>query len=81
LPLWPATNAAIIALAKAFAEQRIKDAVQAPAHNITVEEATSKFSEQAGISRYGQPEEIAAVLGFPVSPAAKWMRDCLPVLR
>jgi NAD(P)-dependent dehydrogenase (short-subunit alcohol dehydrogenase family) len=28
---------------------------------------------QAGISRYGQPEEIAELLGFMVSPAATWM--------
>jgi 3-oxoacyl-[acyl-carrier protein] reductase len=89
-----ATNAAIIALAKAFAEQGIKDGVQvnsivpgavmtgrrrsflekwAPAHNMSVEEATKKFPEEAGISRYGSPEEIAELLGFMVSPAAKWM--------
>lgn len=89
-----ATNAAIIALAKAFAEQGIKDGVQvnsiipgavmtgrrrsflekwAPAHNMTVDEATKKFPEEAGIARYGQPEEIAELLGFMVSPAAKWM--------
>ncbi len=89
-----ATNAAIIALAKAFAEQGIKDGVQvnsivpgavmtgrrrsflekwAPAHKMSVEEATNKFPEEAGISRYGQPEEIADLLGFMVSPAAKWM--------
>jgi 3-oxoacyl-[acyl-carrier protein] reductase len=89
-----AINAAIIAIAKAFAEQGIKDGVQvnsivpgavmtgrrrsflekwAPAHNMTVEEATNKFPEEAGISRYGRPEEIADLLGFMVSPAAKWM--------
>jgi len=89
-----ATNAAIIALAKAFAEQGIKDGVQvnsivpgavmtgrrrsflekwAPAHNMSVEEAMVKFPQEAGISRYGQPEEIADLLGFMVSPAAKWM--------
>jgi 3-oxoacyl-[acyl-carrier protein] reductase len=89
-----ATNAAIIALAKAFAEQGIKDGVQvnsiipgavmtdrrrgflakwAPAHNMTVEEATKKFPEEAGIARYGQPEEIATLLAFMVSPDAKWM--------
>ncbi|HTV10092.1 MAG TPA: SDR family oxidoreductase [Candidatus Aquilonibacter sp.] len=88
------TNAAILALAKAFAEQGIKDGVQvnsivpgavmtgrrrsflekwAPAHNMSVEEATRKFPEEAGISRYGQPEEIADLLAFMVSPAAKWM--------
>jgi 3-oxoacyl-[acyl-carrier protein] reductase len=89
-----ATNAAITALAKAFAEQGIKDGVQvnsvvpgavmtgrrrsflekwAPAHNLTVEEAIAKFPQEAGISRYGKPEEIADLLGYLVSPAAKWM--------
>lgn len=87
-------NAAIIALAKAFAEQGIKDGVQvnsvvpgavmtgrrrsflekwAPAHKLTVEEAMKKFPEDAGISRYGKPEEIAELMAFLVSPAAKWM--------
>jgi NAD(P)-dependent dehydrogenase (short-subunit alcohol dehydrogenase family) len=89
-----ATNAAIIAMAKAFAEQGINDGVQvnsiipgpvmtnrrktfmekwAPAHNMTVAEAMKKFPEEAGISRYGQPEEIAELLAFMVSPMAKWM--------
>jgi 3-oxoacyl-[acyl-carrier protein] reductase len=89
-----AINAAIIALAKAFAEQGIKDGVQvnsvvpgavmtgrrqsffekwAPAHNLTVEEAIRKFPEEAGITRFGRPEEIADLLGYLVSPAAKWM--------
>jgi 3-oxoacyl-[acyl-carrier protein] reductase len=89
-----ATNAAITALAKAFAEQGIKDGVQvnsivpgpvmtgrrrsflekwAPAHNMSVEEATKRFPEETGISRYGRPEEIADLLAFMVSPAAKWM--------
>ena len=87
-------NAAIIALAKAFAEQGIKDGVQvnsivpgavmtnrrrtfmdkwAPAHNMTVEEAVKKFPEEVGIARYGQPEEIAELMAFMVSPMAKWM--------
>ena len=89
-----AVNAAIIALAKAFAEQGIKDCVQvnsvvpgavmtgrrqsffakwAPAHNLTVEEAMKKFPEEVGISRFGKPEEIADLMAFMVSPAAKWM--------
>ena len=89
-----AINAAINALAKAFAEQGIKDGVQvnsvspgavmtgrrqaffekwAPAHNLTVEEAIKKFPEQAGITRFGQPEEIADLMSYLVSPAAKWM--------
>jgi 3-oxoacyl-[acyl-carrier protein] reductase len=89
-----AINAAIIALAKAFAEQGIKDGVQvnsvvpgavmtgrresffrkwAPAHNLTVEEAMKKFPEEVGIARFGKPEEIADLMAFLVSPAAKWM--------
>jgi 3-oxoacyl-[acyl-carrier protein] reductase len=93
-PAVAAINAAIIALAKAFAEQGIKDGVQvnsvvpgavmtgrrqsffekwAPAHNLTVEEAVNKFPQDVGISRFGQPEEIADLMAYMVSPAAKWM--------
>ncbi|MFZ0085935.1 MAG: SDR family oxidoreductase [Candidatus Acidiferrales bacterium] len=89
-----ATNAAIIALAKAFAEQGIKDGVQvnsvspgavmtgrrksffekwAPAHNLTVEEAIKKYPEESGIARFGEPEEIADLLAYLVSAAAKWL--------
>jgi len=89
-----AVNAAIIALAKAFAEQGIQDGVQvnsvvpgavmtgrresffkkwAPAHNMTIEEAVKKFPEAAGIARFGRPEEIAELMAYLVSPAAKWM--------
>jgi len=89
-----AINAAINALAKAFAEQGIKDGVQvnsvspgavmtgrrraffeswAPAHNLTVREAINNFPEKAGISRFGTPEEIADLMSYLVSPAAKWM--------
>jgi len=89
-----AINTAITALAKAFAEQGIKDGIQvnsvvpgavmterrrsffekwAPAHNLSVDEAIKRFPEEAGISRFGKPEEIADLLGYLVSPAAKWM--------
>ena len=89
-----AINAAINVLAKAFAEQGIKDGVQvnsvspgtvmtgrrqaffekwAPAHNLTVKEALEKFPDQAGITRFGKPEEIADLMSYLVSPAAKWM--------
>ena len=87
-------NAAIVAMAKAFAERGVKDGVQvnsvlpgpvltnrrltymekyAPAHNMTVEEALEKFPTDAGITRYGQPEDIANLMAFLVSPAARWM--------
>ena len=89
-----AINAAIIALAKAFAEQGIKDGVQvnsvvpgavmtgrresffkkwAPAHNMSIAEAMKRFPEEVGIARFGKPEEIAELMAFMVSPAAKWM--------
>jgi len=45
----------------------------APLHAMTVEEATAKFPQQAGIARYGEPEEIAELLAFLVSPGARWM--------
>src|SRR3984957_61308 len=45
----------------------------APAHDLTVEEAIKKFPEQVGITRFGKPEEIADLMSYLVSPAAKWM--------
>jgi 3-oxoacyl-[acyl-carrier protein] reductase len=45
----------------------------APLHNMNVEEATAKFPVEVGISRYGTPEEIAELMAFIVSPAARWM--------
>ena len=87
-------NAAIVALAKAFADRGIKDGVQvnsvlpgpvmtnrrraylekwAPAHNMTVDEALEAFPAEAGIGRFGEPGEIAELLAFVTSPAARWM--------
>jgi NAD(P)-dependent dehydrogenase (short-subunit alcohol dehydrogenase family) len=45
----------------------------APLHNMTVEEATMNFPKEAGIARYGEPEEIAELMAFLVSPGARWM--------
>lgn len=45
----------------------------APLHNMTVEEATASFPQEAGIARYGEPEEIAELMAFLVSPGARWM--------
>ena len=42
-------------------------------HRMTVEEATEKFPKDAGIARYGKPEEIAELIAFLVSPGARWM--------
>ncbi len=89
-----AINAAIVALAKAFAELGIEDGVQvnsvlpgpvmshrrigflqkwSVAHNMTIEEAKVKFLEESHIERYGQPEEIAELMAFLLSPRARWM--------
>jgi 3-oxoacyl-[acyl-carrier protein] reductase len=45
----------------------------APLHNMTVEEATANFPKEAGIVRYGEPEEIAELMAFLVSSGARWM--------
>ncbi|CAN7340578.1 SDR family oxidoreductase [Caballeronia sp. LjRoot29] len=45
----------------------------APLHNMTVEEATVRFPGEVGITRYGEPEDIAELMAFLVSPAARWM--------
>jgi 3-oxoacyl-[acyl-carrier protein] reductase len=87
-------NAAIEALAKAFAERGIEDGVRvnsvspgavmtgrrlsmlekaAAAKHLELEDAKRGFLKQAGITRFGTPEEIADVMAFAVSPAAKWM--------
>ncbi|HSY81781.1 MAG TPA: SDR family oxidoreductase [Gemmatimonadaceae bacterium] len=89
-----AINAAITALAKAFAEQGISDGVQvnsvspgtvmtdrrraffekwAPAHQMTVDQATEAFPSRIGVARLGTPEDIADLMAYLVSPAAKWM--------
>lgn len=45
----------------------------ASTHGMSVEEATIRFPQEAGIARYGDPEEIAELMAFLVSPAARWM--------
>jgi 3-oxoacyl-[acyl-carrier protein] reductase len=45
----------------------------APLHNMTVEEATARFPAEVGITRYGEPEDIAELMAFLVSPGARWM--------
>jgi len=40
---------------------------------MTVEQATANFPKEARIARYGEPEEIAELMAFLVSPAARWM--------
>jgi 3-oxoacyl-[acyl-carrier protein] reductase len=45
----------------------------APAHDMAVAEAMEKFPAEAGIRRFGEPEEIAELMAFLVSPRARWM--------
>jgi 3-oxoacyl-[acyl-carrier protein] reductase len=87
-------NAAIVALAKAFADRGLRDGVQvnsvlpgpvmtgrrksylehwAPMHNVSVEDAGQRFLQDSGIARYGEPEEIAELMAFLVSPPARWL--------
>jgi NAD(P)-dependent dehydrogenase (short-subunit alcohol dehydrogenase family) len=49
----------------------------APLHGMTVAEAMERFPREAGIARYGQPEEIAELMAFLVSPAARWMTGAM----
>jgi NAD(P)-dependent dehydrogenase (short-subunit alcohol dehydrogenase family) len=42
-------------------------------HGMTAAQATEKFPKDAGIARYGEPEELAELMAFLVSPGARWM--------
>jgi 3-oxoacyl-[acyl-carrier protein] reductase len=44
-----------------------------PSKKITLEEAKQQFLKQSGISRFGEAAEMADVVAFVVSPAARWM--------
>jgi 3-oxoacyl-[acyl-carrier protein] reductase len=89
-----AINAAIAALAKAFAERGVTDGVQVNAvlpgpvmtsrrhsllkrfaaeNGLSFEAGAERFARETGISRYGQPEDIAALIAFLLSPPACWM--------
>jgi 3-oxoacyl-[acyl-carrier protein] reductase len=89
-----AINAAIEALAKAFSERGIADAVQvncvspgavmtgrrlaliertAKARGVSVEEVKRVFLHEAGVARFGEPEEIAELMAFATSPASRSM--------
>jgi NAD(P)-dependent dehydrogenase (short-subunit alcohol dehydrogenase family) len=48
-------------LAKAFADRGVVDDVQV------------NGGSQAGVARYGEPEEIAELMAFPVLPGACWI--------
>jgi 3-oxoacyl-[acyl-carrier protein] reductase len=87
-------NAAIVALAKAFADRGLKNGIQvnsvspgpvmtgrrlsmiekwASAHKVSFDEAKQELLTQSGIARYGEPQDIAELMAFLVSPAARWI--------
>nr|WP_283811291.1 SDR family oxidoreductase [Bradyrhizobium uaiense] len=45
----------------------------AAARQVDVDTAKAGFLRQAGIKRFGAPEEIADLIAFSVSPSARWM--------
>ncbi|TXI83910.1 MAG: SDR family oxidoreductase [Cupriavidus sp.] len=45
----------------------------AAAKGVSIDEVKAGFLRQAGIRRFGEPEDIAEVMAFAVSPAARWM--------
>jgi 3-oxoacyl-[acyl-carrier protein] reductase len=45
----------------------------APEHGMSVDEAMKHFPQEAGIARYGEPEEIAGLMAYLVSKEARWL--------
>jgi 3-oxoacyl-[acyl-carrier protein] reductase len=43
-------------------------------HSTTPEKALEIFPSEAGIERFGKPEEIAGLIAFLLTPEANWMR-------
>lgn len=87
-------NAAVAALAKAFADRGLEDGVQvnsvspgailtgrrvamlekvARAKQVDLDEAKTIFLKQAGISRFGTPEEVAELMALTVSERLRWL--------
>ena len=45
----------------------------AAARGLQIEDAVQIYAREAGISRLGQPDDIAALIAFALSPPARWM--------
>ncbi|MFA5989874.1 MAG: SDR family oxidoreductase [Sphingomonas sp.] len=89
-----AINAAILAMAKAFAERGLVDGIQvnsvqpgavmtsrrlgvieryAEREGLTTQDAILAYARELGIARYGEPEDIAELVAFLLSPRARWI--------
>lgn len=87
-------NAAILALAKAFADRGTGDGIQvntivpgpvmterrrtmlqayADAHGLGLAAAAERFAAEAGIARYGEPEDVANAIAFLLAPQSSWL--------
>ncbi len=87
-------NAAVEALAKAFADRGLADGVQvncispgaimtrrrlamlekaASAKGCSIESAKLDYLTEAGIGRFGEPEEIAELIAFCISQKMRWL--------
>ena len=45
----------------------------AAAHEVGIDQAKQTLLTKAGIGRYGEPQDIAELMAFLVSPAARWL--------
>lgn len=45
----------------------------AATRGLQLKDAMQTYAREAGISRFGQPEDIAALIAFALSPPARWM--------
>jgi 3-oxoacyl-[acyl-carrier protein] reductase len=68
-----ATDAAVIALAKAFAEKGIQDGVQVNSVAPGAILRRRQVLEKGAISRYGTPKEVAGLMAYLVSREARWL--------
>lgn len=87
-------NAAILALAKAFADRGVRDGVRvnsvlpgpvitdrrmamlrgyAESQGLGLDAAVERFAAEAGIARYGKPEDVAGAIAFLLASESQWV--------
>ena len=59
------------------ARQAANIARVAAEHQLSTDAAVVELARQFGMSRIGEPEDIAALVAFVVSPAARWLQGSL----